>query len=101
MQPYQTLTTIAQAYGVSIQDILNMNGLQVDWPLQIDQKLVISPGSFTPSPTPRPLTPIEKLTPASDGKYYHTVRSGETLLYIANLYECELERPDGLERVER
>jgi len=90
VQPYQTLTTIAQAYGVSIQTLLTLNGIQVDWPLQIDQKLVIKPGSFTPSPTPRPLTPIEKLTPASDGKYYHTVKSGETLLWIANLYEVSL-----------
>ncbi len=44
------------------------------------------PGNFTPSPTPRPLTPIEKLTPASDGKYYHTVSSGETLSWIAGYY---------------
>jgi LysM repeat protein len=90
VQAYQTLTTISQAYGVSIQTILNLNGIQVDWPLQIEQKLVIDPGSFTPSPTPRPLTPIEKLTPAADGKYYHTVSSGENLSGIAKLYEIQL-----------
>jgi peptidoglycan endopeptidase LytE len=90
VQAYQTLTTIAQAYGVSIQTILSLNGLQIDWPLQIEQKLVINLGSVTPSPTPRPLTPIEKLTPESDGNYYHTVKSGETLLWIADLYEISL-----------
>jgi LysM repeat protein len=30
------------------------------------------------------------LTPESDGNYYHTVQSGETLLGIANLYDVSL-----------
>jgi LysM repeat protein len=87
VQAYQTLTTIAEAYKTEIQTILNLNGIQADWPLQIEQKLVIYPGNVTPSPTPRPLTPLEKLTPQSDGKYYHVVSSGETLSWIASLYE--------------
>jgi LysM repeat protein/uncharacterized protein YkwD len=87
---YQTLIKIAEAYSVKVDTILNLNKLQVDWPLQIGQKLLIYPGNVTPSPTPRPLTPIEKLTPASDGKYYHVVRSGETLVWIANLYNVKL-----------
>ncbi len=87
---YQTLTTISQAYKVGIDKILALNGIQEDWPLQIGQKLVIYPGDITPSPTPRPLTPIQKLTPAADGKYYHTVKSGENLAYIAGLYEISL-----------
>jgi len=90
VQPYQALITIAQAYKVTVDSILVMNGIQEDWPLQIGQKLVISPGYITPSPTPRPLTPIEKLTPASDGKYYHVVQSGETLSWIAGLYDIAL-----------
>ena len=87
---YQTLTTIAQAYEVTIDSILTLNGIQEDWPLQIEQKLLISPGWVTPSPTPRPLTPLEKLTPASDGNYYHIVQSGETLLWIAGPYDIKL-----------
>jgi LysM repeat protein len=90
VQPYQTLSTIAQAYGTNIDTILALNGIQIDWPLQIDQKLLIHPGFVTPSPTPRPLTPIEKLTPESDGRYYHIVKSGETLSWIAQLYEVSL-----------
>ena len=86
MQAYNTLITIADAYDVQVDKILANNGLQVDWPLQIGQKLVINPGNFTPSPTPRPLTPIEMLTPESDGKYYHTVSSGETLSWISGYY---------------
>ena len=90
VQPYQTLSTIAQAYGVSVDTLLNLNQIALDTPLQIGQKLVIHPSNITPSPTPRPLTPIEKLTPASDGKYYHTVRSGENLAWIADLYKVNL-----------
>jgi len=87
VQPYQALYTIAEAYDVSVDRILLLNGLQADWPLQIGQKLVISPGNITPSPT---LSNIQKLTPEADGQYYHTVRSGETLSWIASLYEIPL-----------
>src|SRR5258706_14319896 len=82
VQPYQALTTIADAYHVSVDRILTLNGLQVDWPLQIGQKLLISPGNITPSPT---LSAIQKLTPDADGKYYNTIQSGETLSWISGL----------------
>ena len=90
VSPYQALITIAQAYQVTVDTILALNGIQAEWPLQIGQKLLISPGWVTPSPTPRPLTPIEKLTPDSDGNYYHTVQSGESLSWIAGLYNIAL-----------
>jgi LysM repeat protein len=84
---YQALFTISEAYHVPVDRILALNGLQADWPLQIGQKLLISPGNITPSPT---LSAIEKLTPEADGKYYHTVQSGETLFWIAGLYDVSL-----------
>jgi LysM repeat protein len=87
VQPYQALFTIAEAYQVSVDRILALNGWQEDWPLQIGQKLLIDPGHITPSPT---LSNIQKLTPEADGNYYHTVRSGETLSWIADLYEVPL-----------
>ncbi len=85
--PYQALYSIAEAYQVSVDRIVALNGWQQDWPLQIGQKLVIDPGNVTPSPT---LSPIQKLTPEADGSYYHTVRSGETLSWIADLYDVPL-----------
>lgn len=87
VQPYQALIPIAEAYRVPVERILSLNGLQADWPLQIGQKLLIDPGNITPSPT---LSNIQKLTPEADGYYYHTVRSGETLSWIASLYEIPL-----------
>jgi LysM repeat protein len=90
VQAYQSLIPIADAYDVTMDTILALNGLKEEWPLQIGQKLLIYPGNITPSPTPRPLTPIEKLTPAEDGNYYHVVKSGETLSWIAGLYDISL-----------
>ena len=90
VQPYQTLSTIALAYNVSLDTILAFNRIEIDTPLQIGQKLIIRPSQITPSPTQRPLTPIEKLTPSSDGKYYHSVKSGENLVWIADLYKVSL-----------
>ncbi|MGB7876496.1 MAG: LysM peptidoglycan-binding domain-containing protein [Anaerolineales bacterium] len=87
VQPYQALITISDAYHISVDRILALNGLQADWPLQIGQKLVISAGNVTPSPT---LSAIQRLTPEGDGNYYHTVRSGETLSWIAGLYDVPL-----------
>jgi LysM repeat protein len=85
--PYQALITIGDAYGVSVDRILVLNGLQADWPLQVGQKVLIFPGNITPSPT---LSAIQKLTPEADGKYYHTVQSGQTLSWIAGLYNVSL-----------
>ncbi len=87
VQPYQALISISDAYRVPMDRILALNGWQADWPLQIGQKLLISPGNVTPSPT---LSNIQKLTPEADGRYYHTVQSGETLSWIAGLYEVSL-----------
>jgi LysM repeat protein len=87
VQPYQALITIADAYHISVDRILTLNGWQQEWPLQVGQKLVINPGNITPSPT---LSAIQKLTPEADGNYYHTVQSGETLFWIANLYDVPL-----------
>jgi LysM repeat protein len=84
---YQTLSTIADAYKISVERILSLNGLQADWPLQIDQELLISPGDVTPSPT---LSAIQRLTPEADGNYYHTIQSGETLSGIAAGYGVSL-----------
>jgi LPXTG-motif cell wall-anchored protein len=84
---YQTLSTISDAYKVSLDQILALNGLQIDWPLQIGQQLLISLGDVTPGPT---LSAVQKLTPAADGRYYHTIQSGETLSGIAGSYDVPL-----------
>ncbi|HAE85744.1 MAG TPA: hypothetical protein DCG78_04460 [Anaerolineaceae bacterium] len=91
VQAYQNLSIISEVYGVPIERILELNDLTRDTPLQIGQKLLIYPGNVTPTPTPRPLTPIEMLTPAADGNYYHIVKEGQNFWRIADYYGIPLE----------
>ncbi len=86
VEAYQNLSKIGEAYGVSVNRLVELNGITVETPLQVGQKLLIKGPDQTPTPTPLPLTPLQKLTPASDGKYYHTVTEGQTLVWIASLY---------------
>jgi len=86
VQPYQALILIAGAYNVNVDTILNLNNWQVDWPLQVGQNLLISTGDETADT----LSAIEKLTPDSDGFYYHTVKDGEYMAWIADLYDISL-----------
>ena len=86
VQAYQNLSRIGEAYGVSVNRLVELNGITVETPLQVGQKLLIKGPDQTPTPTPLPLTPLQKLTLAADGKYYHTVNEGQTVLWIASLY---------------
>jgi LysM repeat protein len=90
VQAYQNLSRISEAYGVSINDLLRLNGLTLDSPLQIGQSLIIKGPDYTPTPTEVPLSPLQKLTPAADGRYYHTVSEGENPQWIADLYGVPL-----------
>lgn len=86
VEAYQNLSKIGEAYGVPVNRLVELNGITVETPLQVGQKLLIKGPDQTPTPTPVPLTPLQKLTPAADGKYYHTVTEGQTLVWIAGLY---------------
>jgi len=90
VQAYQNLSKIGEAYGVSVAELLRLNAINVDTPLQIGQKLIVKGPDHTPTPTPAPLTPLQMLTPAADGKYYHIVGDGQNLQWIANLYGISL-----------
>jgi len=87
VEAYQNLSRIGEAYGVSVNRLVELNGITVETPLQVGQRLLIEGPDQTPTPTPLPLSPLQKLTPATDGKYYHTVTEGQTLVWIASLYE--------------
>lgn len=47
----QAVWSIAMAYGVSEQDIINLNNLPAEPVIQIGQKLIVKP-PYTPTPTP-------------------------------------------------
>jgi len=86
VQAYQNLSKIGEAYGVAVNRLVELNGITVETPLQVGQRLLIKGPDQTPTPSPVPLTPLQKLTPAADGKYYHVVTEGQTLVWIAGLY---------------
>ncbi len=90
VQAYEYLGKIAAAYGVTVKQITDLNNIQETTPLGIGWELVIVASNHTPTPTERPLTPIERLTPAADGKYYHVVGEGASLAGIANIYGIPL-----------
>jgi len=86
VEAYQNLSKIGVAYGVSVNRLVELNGITVETPLQVGQRLLIKGPDQTSTPTPLSLSPLQKLTPAADGKYYHTVTEGQTLVWIAGLY---------------
>ena len=90
VQAYQYLFTIAEAYGVPLATILELNYLQENSTLSIGQNIIIKGPDQTATPTPLPLTPLQRLTPGADGKYYHAVADGQNLEWIANLYGISL-----------
>ena len=78
VQQGQALWTLAAYYEVSLQDILLYNGLSDDALVNPGDKITIRLGEGqAPPPTPAPPTT-------------HVIREGQTLWYVANLYQVEL-----------
>ena len=90
VEAYQNLSRIGGAYGVSVNRLVELNGITVETPLQVGQRLLIKGPDQTSTPTEVPLSPLQKLTPAADGRYYHTVSEGENAQWIADLYGVTL-----------
>jgi LysM repeat protein len=85
----ENLRQIAIRYNVSIEQLMEWNGLRTT-NIYVGQKLSIysSQSAPTPSPTPTP-------TPAPPAKKYYTVRAGDTFGRIAqrnNLTQAQLQR---------
>lgn len=76
VRPGDTLSQIAQWYGVSMWSIMNANGLSNPNHIWVGQRLCI-PGGGAPPPQPQP--------PSGCWQWY-TVRPGDTLTKIAGWY---------------
>jgi LysM repeat protein len=82
VQPGDSLSAIAARYGVSVNSLRSVNGLNSD-NLVIGQRLVI-PGSDVPAPQPSP-------PPSSGGGYVsHRVVRGDTLSGLARRYRTSI-----------
>lgn len=97
VQPGDTLYTIAQEYGVSMEDIAAANNLANIRAIMLGYPLIIPGvdgplGAPTATPTPRPAaTARAYVVPASavatDGGVIHTVEAGDTLFSISMTYD--------------
>ncbi|MEE4195260.1 MAG: LysM peptidoglycan-binding domain-containing protein [Anaerolineae bacterium] len=84
--------TIAFLFDVSVQSIILENDLPADCAgLIVGQTLLIPQPTPTPSPAPtNTLSPAEATEQACE-KVKYTVESGQTLSYIADLYDVSIE----------
>ncbi len=90
VKPYENLSKIAAAYGVTVKRITELNGIKETTPLGIGWELLIAPSNHTPTPTERPLTPpIEMLTPAAMASIT-TSCVKQNLNWIADYYGVNL-----------
>lgn len=80
VQPGDTLYKIARQHNVSVNDIMQANGLTNPNFITVGQQLTIPDGATT---TP-PQTPPATTPPPQAGS--HTVKQGETLFSISRLY---------------
>jgi len=63
VQPYQALIIIAQAYKVTVDTILTLNGIQAEWPLQIRPEAGYITRLSHPQPDPAAVDPRSKNSP--------------------------------------
>jgi membrane-bound lytic murein transglycosylase D len=86
----ETLASIARAYNCSVEDLRKWNSLANDT-IRPEQKLAVSAGLAEikqEEPTPQQPVVRNQSVSTTQTKYiYHTVRKGDTLWDIANLYK--------------
>lgn len=90
VQEGQTLWTISQAYGVTIEDIQSWNNMYNSTALSLGQNLYI-PSKNEAGRTPTPQTALTVFPTAdSQGRYYHIVSEGDTLWSISESWQVPL-----------
>ncbi|AXY24697.1 hypothetical protein CL176_00885 [Suicoccus acidiformans] len=87
VQPGEYLLSIANAYGVSVEELMAWNGLSSDY-LDVGMNLYIYEGSSGAGYSDDSYLSYE--TPAVGG--YHTVQAGETLSTIAQAYGLSVDQ---------
>lgn len=78
VQPGETLSTIAQNYGIAVDELMTLNGITDPDAIVVGQELLL-PAAAQAQPTATPLP-------------RHVVRAGETLSEIAQQYNISLTR---------
>lgn len=88
VEPGQTYYNISKRYGLTVDELLTLNGLTADNLLEVGKQLRVGA-----TPMGKPLQPV-RVTPtgASSGGSYHTVAKGETLFRISKIYGVTVEQ---------
>jgi murein DD-endopeptidase MepM/ murein hydrolase activator NlpD len=87
VQAGETLLSIAQAYGLEMQSLIEINGLTNPDQIYVGQVLNLLPSNEpAPPPTATPVSPLPEDAQPSFTSNIHVVQSGETLFRIATAY---------------
>lgn len=87
VKPGEMLLLIAQEYGVSMEDILQANGMENADFIYVGQELIIPQADATPTTAPTAMpTPAPIAT-----SFIHVVEAGENLASIASKYGVSVE----------
>lgn len=82
----QTLSQIAQLYGLDLSDLLQANRIADPNAVFVGQRLFIPQHTDVDATTP----PENQLGPARSGYYYYTVQPGDTLSQIAKQFDSTM-----------
>ncbi|MCP9851105.1 LysM peptidoglycan-binding domain-containing protein [Cyanobium sp. Morenito 9A2] len=93
VKPGDTLSELADRFGVSVERLKQLNGLQSASDLQAGSKLVV-PGAAKPS-----TATAAKTKPVTKGAKEHVVQPGETLSQIAETYGVSVDRLTALNNI--
>jgi LysM repeat protein len=99
VQPGQAYWSIAIAYGIKINDIIQANGLSSGSVLSIGQKLKIH-GPYTPTPELSPTSTLEPDTPTPTITPTQTITSTPTITYTPTVHPL-FEGATGLQNIDR
>ncbi|AUD07233.1 lytic transglycosylase [Spirosoma pollinicola] len=90
VEPGQTYYSISKLYGLTVDELLEINNLTADDKLEVGQKLAVklTPGGrvVKPSSGTKPMSTSESTVT------YHTVAKGETMFRISQQYGVSIEQ---------
>ena len=86
----ETISEIADRYGISTNRLLELNGIRDPKGLQVGSRLTVP--NAGPAQAARPASGGGTASPASRGPANYTVKSGETISEIADRYGISSER---------
>lgn len=94
VEPKETYYSIARLYGLTVDELLTLNGLTINDPLPAGKKLAVktTDTAAKSSTGPKPLTSKSTAGNTSAKTVYHTVGKGETMYRISKDYGVTIQQ---------